>query len=87
MTITVQDVLGVQLREIRGFFAFDHLPRHLQEVSAPYSRLADAAIERNPESFETLAALRKLLEAKDAAVRAALLVADPPNEDRGERNA
>lgn len=53
------------------FFAFEHLPAHLQEVSKPFAALAAAVMElpRNPERT---VALRKLLEAKDCAVRAAL---------------
>lgn len=56
---------------IAQFFAFGHLPAHLQEVSKPFSDLADIVLTlpRNPERT---VALRKLLEAKDAAVRAKL---------------
>jgi hypothetical protein len=51
------------------FFAYEHLPVHLQSVSAPFHELAHeiAQQSRNPE---TTVALRKLLESKDAAVRA-----------------
>jgi hypothetical protein len=55
---------------IMQFFAWDHLPPRLQAVSRPFGELADqieATIPRNPERT---VALRKLLEAKDAAVRA-----------------
>jgi len=54
---------------IRQFFVWDHLPPHLQEISAPFAKLADflLTLPRNPERT---VALRKLLEAKDAAVRA-----------------
>lgn len=56
---------------ILKFFAYDHLPEHLQKISKPFCDLAHevAAGSSNPE---TTAALRKLLEAKDAAVRAVL---------------
>lgn len=56
---------------IEQFFAFAHLPPHLQEVSKPFSELAQVilTLPRNPERT---VALRKLLEAKDAAVRAKL---------------
>lgn len=53
-------------------FAYEHLPPHLQEVSIPFSSLAKQIAERAPANPETSAALRKLLEAKDCAVRAAL---------------
>ena len=55
-----------------NFFAFAHLPEHLQEISRPFGELADAVAARAPKSPETTVALRKLLEAKDCAVRAAL---------------
>ena len=54
------------------FFAYEHLPDHLREVSRPFGELAQWCVdnlERNPERS---VALRKLLEAKDAAVRAKL---------------
>lgn len=54
------------------YFAYSHLPVKLQEVSKPFCDLADAVAAREPNSPETTVALRKLLEAKDAAVRAAL---------------
>lgn len=53
------------------FFAYAHLPEHLQEVSRPFAELANhlLTLPRNPERT---VALRKLLEAKDCAVRAML---------------
>ena len=53
------------------FFAFAHLPAYLQDVSRPFAELANTILElpRNPERT---VALRKLLEAKDCAVRARL---------------
>lgn len=53
------------------FFAYAHLPPHLQEVSKPFGELANhlLTLPRNPERT---VALRKLLEAKDCAVRAVL---------------
>jgi len=63
---------NVQSEEhISQFFAYAHLPPHLQAVSAPFVDLAAKVLElpRNPERT---VALRKLLEAKDAAVRALL---------------
>lgn len=62
---------------IMQFFAFEHLPPHLQAVSKPFGELAaqvEATLPRNPERT---VALRKLLEGKDAAVRA-LLAKEPP---------
>ncbi|MDX2058701.1 MAG: hypothetical protein SFV24_12930 [Gemmatimonadales bacterium] len=54
------------------FFDYKHLPVHLQDVSAPFGSLAQQVAERAPHSPETTVALRKLLEAKDCAVRAVL---------------
>ena len=54
------------------FFAYSHLPAHLQAVSAPFGALANQLFETLPENPETTTALRKLLEAKDCAVRALL---------------
>ena len=53
------------------FFGFEHLPPHLQEVSRRFYLLAEF-ICTLPRSAERTVALRKLLESKDAAVRAAL---------------
>ncbi len=51
------------------FFSYSHLPPHLQEVSKVFHDLAHhvVTLPRNPERTT---ALRKLLEAKDCAVRA-----------------
>lgn len=54
------------------FFEYQHLPPKLQQVSALFNALAHHVAERAPDNDETLVSLRKLLEAKDAAVRAAL---------------
>jgi N-glycosylase/DNA lyase len=54
------------------FFSYSHLPEKLQDVSRPFAYLAQQVAERAPDSPETTVALRKLLEAKDAAVRAVL---------------
>lgn len=58
---------------ILKFFRFEHLPTHLQEISRPFAELAEAAASRNStQPAEVAAGLRKLLEAKDCFVRAAL---------------
>lgn len=59
--------------EILKFFKFDHLPEHLQAVSKPFGVLANEMEMLLPSGAEKATALRKLLEAKDAAVRATLL--------------
>lgn len=52
------------------FFRWDHLPGHLQEISKPFGELAVRIVGTLPRNPERSAALRKLLEAKDCAVRA-----------------
>ena len=56
---------------IMKFFAWSHLPPRLQPVSEPFHTLACSLLDL-PRSAERTVALRKLLESKDAAVRAAL---------------
>lgn len=53
-------------------FAYTHLPADLQEVSRPFCTLAHDMAELLPRCAETSAGLRKLLEAKDCAIRAAI---------------
>ena len=57
---------------ILRFFHYAHLPLNLQERSAPFCALALKLVRTTAPSAELSAALRKLLEAKDAAIRAAL---------------
>lgn len=57
---------------ILRFFHYSHLPPKLQESSRPFCTLARHLIDTTDESAERTVALRKLLESKDAAVRASL---------------
>lgn len=59
--------------EILQFFAYAHLPAHLQAISKPFHDLAHEMANILPSNTETKAMLRKLLEAKDCAVRANLM--------------
>lgn len=54
------------------FFGYEHLPQALQTVSQPFSQLANWVVDNLPAGPERTVALRKLLEAKDCAVRAKL---------------
>jgi len=54
------------------FFTYEHLPEHLQKVSKPFCELAGIIVATLPSNPERTKALNKLLEAKDAAVRALL---------------
>lgn len=56
------------------FFRWDHLPEHLADVSKPFAALARTITDQLPRNPERTVALRKLLEAKDAAVRARLYI-------------
>lgn len=53
------------------FFVYSHLPEHLQKVSKPFADLA-LLVASGPSNAEVTICLRKLLEAKDCAVRAQL---------------
>lgn len=57
--------------DILRYFEYGHLPQHLQGVSMPFHVLAHQAVA-NLDGPELTAGLRKLLEAKDCFVRAAL---------------
>ena len=59
------------------FFEYAHLPEHLQAVSKPFGELAKHLDATLPSNAETTVALRKLLEAKDCAVRALLEKPEP----------
>jgi hypothetical protein len=62
----------VELRDqyrILRHFTYAHLPADLATISEPFCELAFEMAELLPFNAETSTALRKLLEAKDAAVR------------------
>jgi hypothetical protein len=54
------------------FFTFAHLPPALQSISEEFCKLAYWVEQELPPNAERRVALRKLLEAKDCAVRARL---------------
>lgn len=56
------------------FFKYEHLPEKLREVSRPFGELAIRIVETLPRNPERTVAIRKLLEAKDCAVRAVIWV-------------
>lgn len=74
----------MEQEHIIQFFAYEHLPPKLQAVSKPFCELARMIVGNEPEltgksiefplprNPERTVALRKLLEAKDAAVRAVI---------------
>jgi hypothetical protein len=63
---------GFDMDRMLQFFAYEHLPPHLQEVSKRFGDLARWMVETLPSNAERTAGLRKLLESKDCAVRARL---------------
>lgn len=54
------------------FFEYEHLPASLQTASQPFHALANQIVNGYPRNPERTTALRKLLEAKDCAVRSLL---------------
>ena len=60
------------MNPIMKYFAYSHLPPQLQAVSKPLGDLAQQLDNSLPDGPEKSAGLRKLLEAKDCFVRAAL---------------
>lgn len=61
---------------IMQFFAYRHVPPHLQTVSKQFADLAAGLDINVPNNEERTIALRKLLEAKDDAVRAVIAKAE-----------
>ena len=61
---------------IMQYFEYAHLPPKLQGVSALIGELAKHMDRELPDGPEKSAGLRKLLEAKDCFVRAALSAMD-----------
>ena len=57
---------------ILRYFHYAHLPPGLQIISGTFCTLARFVVDNLPRNPERTVALRKLLEAKDAAVRANL---------------
>jgi hypothetical protein len=62
------------IEAILGFFEYGHLPPNLRAVSQPFHGFAHWLVsdEIGLDGPELTVALRKLLESKDCAVRAAL---------------
>jgi hypothetical protein len=56
------------IKDVEKLFQFAHLPKHLQDVSYPFHKLATTLFTELPPSAELTLALRKLWEAKNLAV-------------------
>ena len=62
-----------QVNSIARFFQYDHLPESSRSISKRFAELAEFVDTNTSDSNKEAAmALRKLLEAKDCAVRAFL---------------
>ena len=67
--------MHISTRQVLRYFQYGHLQDGFaKNISEQYSDLAHVMANGLPEDPETTVALRKLLESKDAAVRAALQV-------------
>lgn len=65
-------MVNVYIHPLLKYFKCDHLPAHLKKISLPF---ADLALKMNMElkpCEEMDFCMRKLLEAKDCAVRSAI---------------
>jgi len=59
-------------QRILKYFEYEHLPKHLQDVSKQCYELAHQMDYDLPDCAEKTVGLRKLLEAKDCFVRSAI---------------
>jgi len=70
------------------FFNYGHLPDELKKVSMKFNALAHSLVEDLPDNDQRDQALHRLLESKDAAVRALVYTEMPQisdaREERGE---
>ncbi len=69
---------------ILHFFHFAHLPPQLQASSKPFCDLANHIVTTLPRNAERTVALRKLLEAKDAGVRANVRLPQSIKENKND---
>lgn len=70
---------------ILQYFTYNHLPPALQAIARPFTQLAYSMVNVHPSGHpETAAGLRKLMEAKDCAVRASLALACDGEKDASD---
>lgn len=71
------------MSNLLNYFEYAHLPIKLQTVSKPFGDLAHEVYHRGGDPAEVTTCLRKLLEAKDCAVRAFLITqAEVPHSEK-----
>lgn len=68
-------------QQIVRWFDHDHLPEPMRTISAHSADLAEAMLRELPDSPELTTGLRRLLEAKDCFVRAAIDIAPGRDTD------
>lgn len=64
--------ISYQPEPLLKFFAYAHLKPEFQAISKPFGEMATWIVTTLPNNDQRTQALRRLLEAKDAAVRASL---------------
>ncbi len=75
---------AVMTEPMLQWFKYEHLPKYHRAVSRPLCELAADVVDTLPRTPERTVALRKLLEAKDAAVRCAVAATAAPNQPGAE---
>lgn len=65
--------LHPSIQHVLPYFKYEHLPENLQPYAKQFADLANEVAYSSPSSPETTVALRKLLEAKDAAIRSVIV--------------
>lgn len=70
--MTDQPIIAQYEEPIIQFFAYDHLRPELQAISKPFGDMAMWMVKTLNRNPERTVALRMLLLAKDAAVRASI---------------
>jgi hypothetical protein len=68
-----REIVSYEVEELMTLFEYSQLPPHLQEASKPFFEHAHRLVTGVTWSFETVACLRALVIAKDAAVRALVI--------------
>lgn len=68
--IAMSSAAHSSIRAVLQYFTYSHLPVDKQAVSRPFAELAALLVREVAQNAELTVALRRLLEAKDAAVRA-----------------
>lgn len=81
LTLPTTDMLP--LDPLLQFFTHDHLPPRLSMASKLFCDLARQIVATLPRNSERTVALRKLLEAKDSAVRAVIAVVANVSSNKG----